>query len=375
MKHPSTDPRPAGSAGYAFQAAGIRQESAVRQYIRVFLLALALGFIIYLPFLIMDSGMFVYYGDYNVQQIPFYQMCHDMIRSGETGWNWYTDLGSNFIGSYAFYLMGSPFFWLTIPFPSEAVPYLLAPLMMLKLATAAVTSFGYLKRFVKNPGYAMLGGLMYAFSGYSIYNIFFNHFHEVIAFFPLLLIAMEEFFIEERRGTFALAVGLLAVVNYYFFFGEVIFAVLYFTVCAFTRKEYRVTVKKFLLLGVEAVIGLLMAGCLLLPSIMMVLSNPRLDNWLLGWSGLFYGNEQRYGLILSSLFFPPDVPAYPNMFPDSNAKWSSVSLYLPMFSTVGVIAWFKMKKKDWLKKLLLISLFIALIPILNSAFSLFNSAY
>lgn len=375
MKHQSTDPRPAGSAGYAFQAAGIRQESAVRQYIRVFLLALALGFIIYLPFLIMDSGMFVYYGDYNVQQIPFYQMCHDMIRSGETGWNWYTDLGSNFIGSYAFYLMGSPFFWLTIPFPSEAIPYLLAPLMMLKLATAAVTSFGYLKRFVKNPGYAMLGGLMYAFSGYSIYNIFFNHFHEVIAFFPLLLIAMEEFFIEERRGTFALAVGLLAVVNYYFFFGEVIFAVLYFTVCAFTRKEYRVTVKKFLLLGVEAVIGLLMAGCLLLPSIMMVLSNPRLDNWLLGWSGLFYGNEQRYGLILSSLFFPPDVPAYPNMFPDSNAKWSSVSLYLPMFSTVGVIAWFKMKKKDWLKKLLLISLFIALIPILNSAFSLFNSAY
>ena len=63
------------------------------------------------------------------------------------------------------------------------------------------------------------------------------------------------------------------------------------------------------------------------------------------------------------------------MFPDSNAKWSSVSLFLPMFSTVGVIAWFKLKPKNWLKKLLLISLFIALVPILNSAFSMFNSAY
>ena len=41
---------------------------------------------------------------------------------------------------------------------------------------------------------------MYAFSGYSIYNIFFNHFHEVIAFFPLLLIAMEEYFVDGRRG-------------------------------------------------------------------------------------------------------------------------------------------------------------------------------
>ena len=160
----------------------LRETGPGRQYLTVFLTALVLSAIIYLPFLIIDKGIFVYYGDYNVQQIPFYQMCHDMIRSGEVGWNWYTDLGSNFVGSYAFYLLGSPFFWLTIPFPSGAVPYLMAPLMMLKIATAAATSFGYIRRFVRNPDYAFLGALMYAFSGYSIYNIFFNHFHEVIAF-------------------------------------------------------------------------------------------------------------------------------------------------------------------------------------------------
>ena len=355
----------------------LREATPGRQYLRVFLTALILAAVIYLPFLIIDKGIFVYYGDYNVQQIPFYQMCHDMIRQGEVGWNWYTDLGSNFVGSYAFYLMGSPFFWLTIPFPSGAVPYLMAPLMMLKIATAATTSFGYLRRFVRNPDYAFLGALMYAFSGYSIYNIFFNHFHEVIAFFPLLLIAMEEYFVDGRRGVFPLAVGLLAIVNYYFFFGEVIFCVLYFVVCAFTRKEYKVTVANFFLFALEAVLGLVLSMVLLLPAIMMVLSNPRLDNWLVGWSGLLYGNEQRYGLILSSLFYPPDVPAYPNLFPDSNAKWSSVSLYLPLFSTVGLVAFMKIhgQRFAWIKKLLCISLFIALIPILNSAFSLFNSSY
>ena len=355
----------------------LREATPGRQYLRVFLTALILAAVIYLPFLIIDKGIFVYYGDYNVQQIPFYQMCHDMIRQGEVGWNWYTDLGSNFVGSYAFYLMGSPFFWLTIPFPSGAVPYLMAPLMMLKIATAATTSFGYLRRFVRNPDYAFLGALMYAFSGYSIYNIFFNHFHEVIAFFPLLLIAMEEYFVDGRRGVFPLAVGLLAIVNYYFFFGEVIFCVLYFVVCAFTRKEYKVTVANFFLFALEAVLGLVLSMVLLLPAIMMVLSNPRLNNWLVGWSGLLYGNEQRYGLILSSLFYPPDVPAYPNLFPDSNAKWSSVSLYLPLFSTVGLVAFMKIhgQRFAWIKKLLCISLFIALIPILNSAFSLFNSSY
>ena len=330
---------------YAF----LRETGPGRQYLTVFLTALVLSAIIYLPFLIIDKGIFVYYGDYNVQQIPFYQMCHDMIRSGEVGWNWYTDLGSNFVGSYAFYLLGSPFFWLTIPFPSGAVPYLMAPLMMLKIATAAATSFGYIRRFVRNPDYAFLGALMYAFSGYSIYNIFFNHFHEVIAFFPLLLIAMEEYFVDGRRGAFPLAVGLLAIVNYYFFFGEVIFCVLYFIVCAFTRKDYKVTAATFFLFALEAVLGLILSAVLLLPAILMVLSNPRLDNWLLGWSGLLYGNEQRYGLILSSLFYPPDVPAYPNLFPDSNAKWSSVSLYLPLFSTVGLVAFLKMGLKKQLE--------------------------
>ncbi|MEG2597470.1 MAG: YfhO family protein, partial [Oscillospiraceae bacterium] len=84
----------------------------------VFGLGILTSFLFFLPFLIMDKGLFVYYGDFNVQQIPFYQMCHDAVREGNIFWSWTTDLGSNFIGSYAFYLIGSPFFWLTIPFPS-----------------------------------------------------------------------------------------------------------------------------------------------------------------------------------------------------------------------------------------------------------------
>ncbi len=344
-------------------------------YFQVFWLALLIGFVFFLPFLIMDKGLFVYYGDFNVQQIPFYQMCHDMIRSGETGWNWYTDLGANFVGSYAFYLLGSPFFWLTIPFPSEAVPYLMAPLLMLKMAVAAVTSFGYIKRFVRNPGFAALGALMYAFSGYSIYNIFFNHFHEVIAFFPLLLIGLEEFVVNRRRGLFALTVALNAVVNYYFFFGEVIFVVLYFFLRLGDKKNFRVDIRRFLLLALEAVIGLLLSAVLLLPGLMAIMDNPRTDNFLMGWSGIFYGNVQRYGLILQSLFYPPDIPAYPNFFPDSNAKWSSVSLFLPMVSLSGVIAFIRSRQGHWARRIFLISVLTSLVPILNSAFSAFNTAY
>ena len=99
----------------------------------------------------------------------------------------------------------------------------MAPLLMLKFALTGVTGCAFLRRFVKNGHTAVFGGLLYAFSGFNLYNIFFNHFNEVVMLFPLLLIAMEELVVNRRRGLFALTVALCAIVNYYFFFGEVLF--------------------------------------------------------------------------------------------------------------------------------------------------------
>ena len=96
-------------------------------YLKAFVYGLCISFLLFIPFILVDEGLFLFYGDFNVQQVPFYQMCHDAVRSGNVKWSWTTDLGANFVGSYSFYLLGSPFFWLTIPFPSEAVPYLMGP--------------------------------------------------------------------------------------------------------------------------------------------------------------------------------------------------------------------------------------------------------
>lgn len=127
-------------------------------------------------------------------------IAHDAIRSGNIGWNHLTDLGVNFIGSYSFYLLGSPFFWLTIPFPGEWLQYLMGPLFILKFGCASLSGYIYLHRYAKNPNTALLASLLYAFSGYSIYNIFFNHFHEAIIVFPLLLAALDEYMYTKRRG-------------------------------------------------------------------------------------------------------------------------------------------------------------------------------
>ncbi len=346
----------------------------VNDYTKVFVLCLIIGAVIFLPFLILDKGYFLYYGDFNVQQIPFYKLANQAIKDGNIFWNWNTDLGANFIGSYSFYLLGSPFFWLTLLFPTEFVPFLMAPLLILKTACAGVTGFAFIKRFTATNHFAMLGAMMYAFCGFNIYNIFFNHFHEAVIVFPLLLVALEESVVNNRRGWFALTVFLAATVNYFFFVGQVVFVIIYFILRCFS-KDFKITPIKFLILALEAVIGLLLSSCLLLPSILAITQNNRISNFYTGMDMLMYRNEQRYGLILQSLFFPPDIPARPNFFPDSNAKWSSVSAYLPLFGMTGVIVFLKSKKGHWLKRLLLLSGLMAMVPILNSAFYAFNSSY
>ncbi len=346
-----------------------------RYYKQAFFYALLISCIL-LPFVIIDGGYFVFYGDYNAQQIPFYKTCIEAIQEGNFGWNWNTDLGVNFVGSYSFYTLGSPFFWFAALFPPAISHYLMAPLLMLKLSLSSLFAFIYIRRFVTKPEYAVIGGLLYAFSGFSLYNIFFNHFHEAIVFFPLLLIGLEETVVNKRRGAFALAVALNAFVNYFFFIGECVFLVIYFIARLCCDKRFRISAGDFFCLAFESVIGVAIAGALFVPSIFQVLDVPRSTDLISGKNFLFHDSwTQRYGLILEAMFFPPEVPARTNMFPDANAKWSSVALYLPLFSMAGVAAYIRGAKKSWVRPVLLVCLLMAFVPGLNAAFVLFNSNY
>ncbi|MBQ9860484.1 MAG: YfhO family protein [Clostridia bacterium] len=342
--------------------------------LQAFLLALAMGMLLFLPFLLFDKGIFVYYGDYNAQQIPFYQLAHQAVRSGNIGWSWTTDLGANFIGSYSFYMLGSPFFWLTLPFPTAWVPYLMAPLLALKMAFASLTAYAYTRRFLR-PQLALIAGILYAFSGFSIYNIFFNHFHEALVWFPLLLLGMEQYMTEGRRGLFTFGVLMTALNNYYFFIGQAVFVMIYWVVRALS-EDWEHRLRRFFGLWLEALLGTAAAAVLLLPSFLSVIQNGRTESLLEGWDLLIYPNGQRFFDIIHSFFFPPDLPARANFFPDANNKWSSMSAWIPVFGCTGAIAYFQSRRHtDWLRRMLIVLVICALIPAFNAAFQLFNQMY
>ena len=338
----------------------------------------------FLPFYIIDGGFFHYAGDFNSQQISFYRYMNGFIKgagypdsaftSVHNTFSWATDLGSGVMNAYSFYLYGSPFFWFSLLFPQGWLPYLMVPLLVFKFAVAGGGAYLYLRRYVKNVDYAVLGACLYTFSGFTVYNVFFNHFVDVVALFPYLLWSLDEALYNDRRSWFAFWVAVNLVNNYFFFIGQVVFLVIYF-ICKLSTRDFRLTAKKFGLLAFESLLGVAMGSILLVPAVLSILQNPRTIDLSSGWGFLTYSKVQQYLAILVSWIMPPDSPYLTSIWSEGVIKWTSMSAYLPLCSLAGAVAYWKAKCGDSKKRIVGTCAVFALVPILNSAFYALNSSY
>lgn len=267
--------------------------------LKVFLITMGISFFIFMPFLILNS----------ITSIKLYQDDHIIFE------------------------------------------YLLPFLTMLKLGLTAIIGYTYFNLFLKNSNNAIIGALLYTFSGYSIYNCFFNPFNHATLVFPLLLISIELMIQKEKRHIFAIAVFICCSLNYHMFFEQVLFCTVYF----FTRMstiEFEVTSKKVKKLIFELFVGCLMSAFALIPFIVEYTPNLYLDY-------LIYTN------LIPNALFPPIVAAQ---------SLVSQSLFIPIFGIAGVISFFKFRGKHYIKYLLSICLIMTLLPFINSNSSWYNMA-
>lgn len=331
-------------------------------------ICLCMAFISFGPYILQGNGAFTLMTDFNSQQIPFSIAVNEALKNGEFGWMWNADLGTNIIGAFSFYNLGSPFFWCSLLFPAKSFPYVVGWLFILKYVVAGVNAYLYIKRFISKDQSAVYGAVLYAFSGFQCVNLMFYHFHDVVAFFPLLLLGIEELVEEDKKGKFALAVFINCLVNYYFFCGEVIFAVIYYIFRFGIRKE---SFKKIISCCVEGIMGIGMACVIFLPSIIFIVDNPKASSGVLA-SGKMFFDLRRYLEILGGILLPAE-PMYQQAIIAAE-DFTSTAAYLPGIGIVLVIA-FVIKKRNWLSNILLTSLIISLLPIANSMFTGFSQDY
>lgn len=325
----------------------------------------------FLPITILEKGLFFIGSDFNLQQMIFGEVMNYSLKEGSYLWTWFNDLGSDFIGTFSFYNLFSPFNVFTYLFPARWYPYLCSFLTIVKFGVGGLTSYLFLKRYVKNKKLVLLGSLLYSFSGFQFTNMLF-HYYDSVVLFPLLLYALDNLIYDNKKGYFALTVSLLAFTNWFMFIGEVVFVVIYYIVKVIC-KSYVFDLKKFFNILLEGVLGTLLASVVLVPSLFFTISNPRISNSFTLSSSLKYSSLINYIEIFRAFFFPSEV-MIPRAYLDT-ANYASVDLYLPFVGSVLAISYSISKKKSWISILMFTCIFFMLVPILNSSFFLFTTSY
>ena len=311
----------------------IKIEDSVKTY-KVFLVALLISFCTILPILIQSGWNLYMVGDYMTQQIPFIKESRRMFLSGTPFWSWNTFLGANYLGSYSFYVYGSPFFWPLVILPERFLGTGLAAMFVLKHGVAAWTAFLYLKKHVRSELYAAAGSFMYAFSFFSMDSKFYYHFLDVIALFPLVLYFTDEVLDNGKTYLLFLVSLVNALVNYYFYIGTSIFFLIYLIVrvCSSEKYKFKDGFRCLMFYGLGGLASAVIKG-LILPS---------------------------EGILSSAVGF-------------NYAQYCSTTAFLPLFGAFFWITELKGKSKTWSTRLMKICLLITVIPFGNGVFNLFSN--
>lgn len=358
----------------------MKQRSFARPRItgaHAFCLGALLALIALAPAILPYGGRYVTRGDYIEQQLPFILETRRILRGGLNSFSFNTFLGAPAVGSYSFYTLGSPFVWPLALLPQQLIPYGISVMAVLKHATACLTSFLFFRRVVRDERLALTGSVLYVFSSFTVVNTQFYHFTEVIAFFPLILLGLEIAMSDAPQpGLLALLCGLNALVNYYFMLGSALLAALYFAF-RFFSGDWRParSVRRVALVVFECGVGCALAGVLLLPSLMHMLTITRTgasDASLL---------TQTYSPVvllerLRALLMPIESNVVHAYYGDA-PSWSSTACYLPVFGFTGAAVFlFAQRTQRWLKALLAALLIACAVPALCGVFALFtNIAY
>ncbi|SFN78137.1 membrane protein YfhO [Pseudobutyrivibrio sp. UC1225] len=341
-----------------------------RDYVQSFIICFIIACLALLPLVIKGKGFFVLTNDFNDQQIPFTIGLHNaLLDGGFRGFSWDVDLGTSTIQAYSFYELGGPFFWFSMLFPANVFPYIVGWLFMLKFAFAGVTSCLYLRRFVNDSKWAVLGSVLYAFSGFSLINMLFYHFHDAIIFFPLMLIGLEIFKEKNDCRLFVFTIFLNCFINYFFFIGEVVFLVIYY-LFRFASKDIKTLITDIIKCVGCGILGVAMAAFMFIPNIIYVKGNPRTGQFK-GIIDMLHTTLADYMYILKSLLLPVETMTSVSVISEQN--FSSHGMYMPLLGLVLVIV-YVIRKRDWLSRIIVFCTIASFIPLLSDLFYLYSAA-
>ena len=315
---------------------------------------------------LVQNGCFVLSTDMASQEVPFIIETKRMLMSGCPLWSWNHFIGDNFIASYTFYTLTSPFVWINCLFPDQWMLYGITFTLLLKMLCMGLVAYAYLRKMSVSTVASVTGALMYTFSSYTVNNLFYYHFVEPMIAFPVLLIAIERFIKRERYSgvSLILASFLVFFINYYFAACSM-FAALLYTLCRLGSKDINVNASRVAYGAGMVGTGLLLSCFVLLPTVTHFQGNPRQElQFNKSYLDIISCIERLYTLFEPKLTEGPNTAFFGYPYCSNAANVPVVGLLL-----AGLYA---LRRTSWTGTLVIVSVALFVSP-LNDVFSFFTN--
>ncbi len=219
---------------------------------------------------------FVYLGDWVREILHNLFVEHQLIVPM---WEFGIGYGADVFSTLQYYVLGDPIALLSVITPAAHAEVMYGFAIVLRLYLAGLVFCAFCRKMNCGRAASLCGAFSYAFCSYAIVAaVRHPYFVSPMIYLPLILLGAEKILRKEKPTLYILSIFVAAASNFYFFYMLVLLTILYVTFRFFSLygKTIWKNIGPFLgkFIG-YSLIGILMAGALLLPICMTYLSDAR----------------------------------------------------------------------------------------------------
>lgn len=314
----------------------------------------------FLPSLLLNRGFILIDQDVLVQGIPMLFEGKRMLSSGCPLWTWDSYFGDSWLAVYHSYPTTSPFGLFNMLFPYKWLLPVYTILLFVRYQCVSLLAYAYLRKVAFTKELSALGALMYTFSSWGITCIVYTDFQLWMAWFPLFLIAIENYIRGGRWGnTFLVCVSFLVFFTNWYMSPCTIIPGAIYALCRIFGGSFGK--KRMLLLkgSGDLILGFCLSSVIIVPALVYSWGGARAEISLGGVYSILYSAVK-----IVWLFLPKVAEGVSGQ---SNAACLPVAGF---FFTLLYL----LRKRDWLTVLLVIMLVLYVTP-LSGVFNFFTNPH
>lgn len=307
----------------------------------------------------------IYTWDLSGQYSSFFVLLHNILI-GKADWSYSLSggLGDSLFGLIAYYL-SSPFNIILAFFNANTMPIGVLLLLCLKLSCMSLFMYLYLNHKYTSFS-AILFGVAYSFSSYSVAYQSNIMWMDALVFLPLVIWGLEKLIEEKKILLYSITLGITIISNYYTGYMVCLFCVIFFVlhlICKSKKATFSVQIYTLIRFAISSLCAGGLSAFLIFPALSELSASAERSHVPL--NALTNGSRMYLQTRLLPLFMSCSF--------DASQRWDAHSLplvYCGILAVIGLVAFF-IAKQIPLKTKLFGALLIACIFISYNHMNLF----